>query len=558
LKKIRAVVYTRVSTDKEEQKTSLRFQEEHYTQFCERNGYELVKIYADEGLTGTNSKRENFLDMLYSAGLDYSFRPGEKTVNFDKSRREPLFDLIIVKDVTRFSRNMDTLRPIRLLREKGVHILFENNNLHTENDDYQERLNIYLMFAENESRDKSKKMRWSLKHKASQDKFHFSVLPYGFDYDEETKTYVINEKEAEVVREIFDLYVNHNMGVRLIADYLNEKKIPNKKGKGAWVETTLGRMIASERYIGNVVVQKYTKHDVTGTGQRIMKDEKEWKRIPNALEPIVENELWEKAQEVKKLRSQQLSNNSKKGMRLSEDIFHRKIRCGKCGSHYTRIVSNKEIDGEKVQRTSYMCYGRRKRKDCDMRGISYNVLEREINRIRTSDLNNWMDYNIKRERYATQKLMERLDSKLKDQGQQVKLIDEGIKKLDEQESNLIAVLSSGNASESVRDSIFGQIEKINDQKKELASKKLDYDAIQVEKERAVILNEMSKVETFYKKKTLSFEEVVENIKEIIIKEDRHFMVNVALPSIHSYYLWASDRKKLDMEYKRVHFFEVKY
>lgn len=532
LNKTKAVVYTRVSTDKDEQKTSLQFQQEYYTKFCDEIGYILVDVFADEGLSGTNSKRDNFLKMLFAAGLDIKEGSG-KLIHFDKSNREPLFNLIIVKDVTRFSRNLDTVRPIKLLKEMGVHILFENNNLNTKDDDYQTRLGFYLMFAENESRDKSDKMKWTLKHKARQGKFHFSRLPYG--YKKQDDEYILNDNEAEVIRKMYDLYVNENKGFDLIAHYLNENSIPNKEGiTGKWTSSGVNRIISSERNIGTVVLQRISNGDITGSGSRIKNEKEKWTRIEGAIPAIIDKETWLKAQQIREERVQVMADNSKRGKKLSEDFFYHKIKCNKCGSHFTRVVTNKVRGGKKVRETTYFCYKRRKHKQCDMRGVSYNVLERELFKAIQGVKDRYTNRSKDEELDMAIAIEDVLDEKEKNAEERIKQLNDEINEINTKIDEVSDAFIKANAK--MADALNRKIDSLEEEKQELQKKILSYDLTAIKKKREIVAEKYCDIVDASEREFKTLEEIISVLDHIEVKEGKELIFHFKLHTLFDLYM----------------------
>lgn len=531
--KTRAVVYTRVSTDKVEQETSLQFQQEYYSNFCEREGYQLIHIFADEGLTGTNSKRDDFLKMMHGAGLNFTKGSG-KIIHFDKSDREPLFDLIIVKDVSRFSRNIDTMSAVRLLREKGVYILFENNNLITSQEDYSFRLSLYLTFAENESQDKSKKMKWSLKHKAQQKQFHFSRLPYGFERKDDG-SYILNQQEAAVICEMYDMYINQNKGFSLIAHHLNDRKIPNKQGKiGKWSSEAINRIISSERNHGTVVLQRISNGDITGSASRVKNDEDKWVKIENALPQIIDKQTWKKAMKIKNNRSQVLSDNTKTGKRMSKDIFAKKIVCTKCGSRFVRVTSNKMRAGKKVRETTYFCYNRRKHKSCDMRGISFNVLERELFRAIKGVKDKYKSASTDDELEMAQQIFDTLDEKEKNADEIIKGLKSKIEKIDSETEEISNAFIKAN--ERMAQILNKKIDQLEEEKQHLNNKILSYDITAILKKRQIVTKRYDDIVKAGKMEYKTLPEILDVVDRIEIKENKQFDIFFKLETLFDIYL----------------------
>lgn len=549
MKKIRAAVYTRVSTNKDEQLSSMKTQRQYYTDYCVSNGYDLVEIYSDEGISATSNNRKEFLRMLVDGGLDYHYgKENKKIVHFEPSSRDPKFDLIICKDVSRLARNLQTESVANFLDEKGVSIQFENSSLKTGEGNWKFELSLYLTFAENESRDRSNKLKWSLKNKANQKEFSFSVLPYGFNHDKEKKTYPVNPEEAEVIRMIFNMYVHEGKGTRAIADYLNANKIPNKKGSGKWVDTTIGRMIASERYIGDVVTQKYTNHDVTGSGKRIVRDKKDWTIIPNVLEPIVDRELWEQAQKIREERTIRMSDNSKKGKRLSDDKYRGKIYCSKCGSHFTRLATNKIRGEEKVTEYFYQCYKRRKHKECDMRGVSQGVLDREIVAIASSKLSETLTYDLNTEKRALVVSLERIQSKIDGIEEERKLILDKINVIDTKIDKLFSSFLDDDADEFLMQAVKGQAKKLQEDKKGLESQLEDLSVVKLEKSIQNVKDTHTKISNLSQKDSFTYEEILQMVDRISVSEGRRVTINLSVPTLMTNMTFEEETGEYSEEY----------
>jgi len=379
MKKI--VLYTRVSTKLESQENSINTQREVYTEYCQRNGFELVEVYADKG-TGTNvRKRPDFIRMLSDAGLDYERNENNGYDNFSESKRKPKFSYILVKDVSRFSRNQHLgLLIAEYLRNKGVYIIFENANLNTNVDDWHMRLSLLFTFAQEESRSMSRRIKFSKQHNISKNIFAPSRLPYGFIRNEK-KEIVIHPEQSLVVKLIYDLY--EEKGSYQIAKILNEKGYTSQNNL-PFSEDKVLRIIRNKLFCGIGVVGKSTKIEVTDTHRKQINKE-DWVEIPNVVEPIVSIKQWE---EANKKREGRINKNTKRGVKpATHDDFYGKIYC-ECGSRFVRH-SGRNNAKSKVK-LIYMCQARRKRGDCDARGLSFNILDEMFNEVDIRFLSNEM------------------------------------------------------------------------------------------------------------------------------------------------------------------------
>ena len=203
-------VYCRVSTDKLDQLNSLETQKTFFEEFAEKNNHTLVKIYADEGISGTQlKKRTEFLAMMHDAELGK-------------------FDMVVTKDVSRMARNvLDFLQSIRKLKSMGIPVLFVNTNLSTQ--DGEMMLTMLATVAQEESRNTSSRIKFSKRLNAEKGRVPNLVC----GYDKIIGDYFnlnINEFEADIVRQIYKMYINDNLGASKIAKTLNERNIKTKRG----------------------------------------------------------------------------------------------------------------------------------------------------------------------------------------------------------------------------------------------------------------------------------------------------------------------------------------
>ena len=203
--------YCRVSTDKEDQLNSLEAQKQFFLDYTNRTGDKLVKLYADEGISGTKVKnRKQFLQMIEDAELG-------------------LFDMVVVKDISRFARNtVDLLQNIRKLKALGIETQFLTANM-TSMGNSEFVLTIFGALAQEESYNTSKRVKFGKKINA--EKGRVPNIVYG--YDKTVGDYfnlTVNTMEAEIVRKIFSLYINDGYGAAKIANHLNKKSIKTKRG----------------------------------------------------------------------------------------------------------------------------------------------------------------------------------------------------------------------------------------------------------------------------------------------------------------------------------------
>lgn len=237
-RKLRVCAYARVSTDSLKQEDSLENQTSTYERLIQSNPeYEFVGVYADQGISGFCEKRPAFQEMIQKA-------------------KSGGIDLIITKSISRFARNTVTvLRVARELKDAGVGIFFEEQNINTLSGDGELMLTVLASFAQEESRSISENYKWTVKKKFERGDIVLSTSQFmGYDKDEYGDL-VINQEQAKIVRRIFKMYLG-GMGMFSIAAQLNSEGVPTIKG-GKWTEGTLRGMLTNEKYKGDFILQKY-------------------------------------------------------------------------------------------------------------------------------------------------------------------------------------------------------------------------------------------------------------------------------------------------------------
>lgn len=286
--KIRLAAYCRVSTDKSDQLNSFVNQIKYYTDYTKKNPqFELVEIYADEGLTGTDMRKRNEFNRL----LD------------DCKKRK--IDRVITKSVSRFARNtQDLLVVIRMLKELGISVYFEEQGIDTSKMNMEMFATFPGLIAQQESFSISQNMRWSYQKRMQSGDFNTCKAPYG--YTLENSELVVNEEEAVIVRRIFEMYLS-GLGKQRIANILNEEKVPLKYGNKKWYVTTIKYILSNERYIGDALLKKTYMTDTLPFKEIRNKGEKEQYYIENSHVPIISKETFNAAQRMQRIRT---SNNN--------------------------------------------------------------------------------------------------------------------------------------------------------------------------------------------------------------------------------------------------------
>ena len=326
----RVAAYCRVSTDHEDQANSFESQQRYFRQYIERNpDWELYEIFADEGISGTNTKkRSEFKRMIACA-------------------KEGDFDLIITKEISRFARNtLDSIYYTRDLKKHGVGVIFMNDNINTLDGDAELRLAIMSSIAQEESRKTSERVKWGQKRQMEQGVvFGRSML--GYDVKDGKMT--INEEGAKIVRLIFHKFANENKGTHVIARELREAGITPMRVK-EWSNTVILRGIRNEKYCGDLVQKKTFTPDFLSHEKKYNRGEEEFVIIKDHHEPIVSRELFEKANRILDEKSLTQEGKAKHSNRYP---FSGKIKCGCCGSSYVARYKNRK-NGTRYK--AWRCY----------------------------------------------------------------------------------------------------------------------------------------------------------------------------------------------------------
>ena len=312
---MKIAAYCRVSTEKEAQIDSLEKQIEFFNDFTKKNGYELYKLYADEGISGKQIKhRKQFQQMMLDA----------KAKKFDK---------VVVKDVSRFARNtVDLLQSVRELKSYNVQVDFLNNGEVMEGGS-EFILTILGAMAQQESANMSKRVKFGKDITAQ--KGRVPNIVFGYDkMPNERYILKINEEEAKLVKEIFESYVYKGWGTTKIAWDLNDRGIRTKRDKAKWVQNGIVRMLKNPIYTGRVTNKKSEVTDfITGTRKDIPEDE--WIVVERPEMRIISDELFNKAQEILAQRSNEFKLNNKR--EKTEYVFSTLIYCKHCGYSFRRM-----------------------------------------------------------------------------------------------------------------------------------------------------------------------------------------------------------------------------
>lgn len=310
---MRIAAYCRVSTAKEEQLDSLANQKEFFEAYARTNGYELVRVYADEGISGTQMrKREQFQALLRDAARHH-------------------FDLVVVKDISRFARNtVDFLQSVRALKELGVNTRFLTANMDSLGES-EFVLTLFGALAQEESANLSRRVKFGKRLNAQ--KGRVPRLLYGYHRVDNFQLAICPE-EAQVVRKIFSLYVDQGLGCRTIAQQLNGLGYVTKQGC-PWTPSAVHRILTNPIYCGHHVNHKYeVENYLTGKRKKLPPQEQFHHSRPQWA--IVTPEQFAQAQQQRQQRAQVRESGQPPGRYSARYPFSGFIVCAECGRSFCR------------------------------------------------------------------------------------------------------------------------------------------------------------------------------------------------------------------------------
>ena len=350
LVKRRVAGYARVSTDSEEQFTSYEAQIEYYTKLIKgHDGWQFVEVYTDEGISGTNTKhRDGFNRMIEDALAGR-------------------IDLIVTKSVSRFARNtVDSLVTVRKLKEKGVEVYFEKENIYTLDSKGELLITIMSSLAQEESRSISENVTWGQRKRFADGKVR---LPYkrfmGYAKGEDGQP-VIVEEEAEIIREIYDLFISGKTP-KAIAKLFTQRGVPTPGGQTKWYENTIYSILQNEKYKGAALLQKKFTTDFLTKKQKVNEGEVPQYYVKESHPAIIDPQLWE-------LTQMEMSRRRAVGKNYSgNSIFSARIICGDCGCFYGPRYWSTKSEGRRIVWRCAKKYG--KDGDCESPIVTENELK---------------------------------------------------------------------------------------------------------------------------------------------------------------------------------------
>ena len=328
---LRVAAYCRVSTEQEEQQNSYQVQIDYYTDLINKNKeWELAGIFADEGISGTQTKKRTEFN---------------KMIRLCKKRK---IDLVLCKSISRFARNtVDTLEYVRQLKDLGIGVIFEKENINTLTMTSEFMIALYGSFAQAESESISKNVSWGVE-KAFRDgkvRYNYKQL-YGYRKGEDGKPEIISE-EAKVVKLIYELYLD-GYTLRKISQYLRDLNIP-RRDYPIWSLDSINSLLSNEKYVGDALLQKsYTVNCITHKKVK-NNGEKAKYLVTDAHKGIIDRDTYNLVQQEITRRSSMRKKSDKcvteQGKYSSKYALSEVMVCSECGAAYRRQIWN--IHGKK-------------------------------------------------------------------------------------------------------------------------------------------------------------------------------------------------------------------
>lgn len=342
-RQLRVAAYCRVSTDDEEQLTSYEAQKNYYTDKIMTNKeWTMAGIFADEGITGTSArKRPEFLRMI-------------------RQCKQGKIDIVLTKSISRFARNtVDCLNYVRALKELGIAVIFEKENMNTLEIDSEILITMLGAFAQSESESISANVRWGIRQAMKEGKatIQYKYL-YGYRKGNDGKPEIIPE-QADVVRKIYDLFLS-GTPVRGIQEYLNTSAVPNINGEPKWARSAIDSILTNEKYCGDVLLQKTYIDDCINKKVKKNTGQLPMYLVQNLHEGIISRETFDAAQAELARRSAGKSPSKKnaptgRSRYSSKYALSDRLYCGECGTRYQRCTWRNR-DGSK--RIVWRCVSR--------------------------------------------------------------------------------------------------------------------------------------------------------------------------------------------------------
>ncbi len=324
--RMRVAAYCRVSTDSEEQLTSYIAQKEYYTQLIEKNpDWELVSIFADQGISGTSLKKRKEFNRMITAC------------------KRGRIDLILTKSLSRFARNtVDCLETVRMLKAQGIGVIFEKENINTMTESSEFLITLFSGFAQAESESISRNIAWGMQKsmQAGHVTLHYSKL-LGYKKGDDGKPEIVPE-EAEIVRRIYKRYLA-GCSLEQIKRELEADQVPTASGAKVWSGQVIKNILTSEKYICDVLLQKTFVTDCITKTVKKNQGERPMYYIEDHHPAIISKEIFnmvreEMARRNSKRKVMQKTGRTEQGKYSYKYALSELVICGECGTPYKRCT----------------------------------------------------------------------------------------------------------------------------------------------------------------------------------------------------------------------------
>ena len=330
---LRVAAYCRVSTAQEEQQNSYQVQIDYYTEYINKNNdWTLAGIFADEGISGTQTKKRTEFNRM---------------IRLCKKKK---IDLVLCKSISRFARNtVDCLQYVRQLKELGIGVIFEKENINTMTMTSEFMISLYGSFAQAESESISKNVSWGVEKCFRDGRVRYNYKKWlGYRKGADGKPEIIQE-EAEIVREIFKIFLD-GYSIENIGKTLENRKIHTKLGRKIWSKSVIKSILENEKYAGDALLQK--TYTIDCISHRAVKNNGERAKylVTDAHVPIIDRDTFNRAQQELARRSSKRKKSDKakteQGKYSSKYALTEIMVCGECGSAYKRVTWN--VHGKKL------------------------------------------------------------------------------------------------------------------------------------------------------------------------------------------------------------------
>ena len=355
--KIRVAAYCRVSTDTDEQATSYDAQIEHYTDLIEKHpGWELAGVYADDGISGTNTKKREEFNRLIDDCMAGKI------------------DMVVTKSISRFARNtLDCLKYIRQLKDKNIAVYFEKESINTLDAKGEVLLTIMASLAQQESQSLSQNVKLGLQYRYQQGKVQVCTNRFlGYDKDKDGNL-IVNPEEAKVVKRIYREYLEgksyYAIGKGLTAD-----GIRTAAGSEYWLASTLRKILKNEKYIGDALLQKTVTTDFLTKKRVTNKGIAPQYYVENSHEAIIPRDLYMQVQEEMVRRASMTTGTGKRRIYSGKYALSHHVFCTHCGDIYRR--THWYIRGETVP--VWRCVSRVEKRKSEMNCPSRTIYEKDL------------------------------------------------------------------------------------------------------------------------------------------------------------------------------------